>query len=411
MPKLIVERLKIIVGIGYIVGIVALFFYSFTQIDLSLTLSQASWVQQFQKSFQYIGYFQRPLSTYLFIGIILLLYVLYGLLLTYIKRFSKKQLWSIILFSAILLGFAYNAFSYDLFNYIFDAKIITYYGQNPYEHKALDYAQDGEPMLSFMRWTHRVYPYGPVWLGITVPLSFLGMQYFLLTFFLFKALMVASFLGTVWYIGKILQKTYPDYEKLGMAFFALNPFVLIESLVSAHIDIVMMLFMMLGMYLLVQKKYIMTFAVFVLTYGIKFASPELSFTLHLLIILGLAFGLFIFSKIQKKFAWDSWFIMIGCLMIIPVIFASVRTNFQPWYLLSLLPFAALASRKIYIVVPVLIMSFFALLEYIPYLYFGNWDAPIPSYLLWIRVSGMVLAGLAGVIFLVQKRKNGTMRSL
>lgn len=409
MPKFTVASSW--VTIGYVLGIVALFFYSFTQIDLSLTLSQASWVQQFQKSFQYIGYFQRPLSTYLFIGIILLLYVLYGLLLTQIKRFSKKQLWGLILFSAILLGFAYNAFSYDLFNYIFDAKIITYYGQNPYEHKALDYAQDGEPMLSFMRWTHRVYPYGPVWLGITVPLSFLGMQYFLLTFFLFKALMVTSFLGTVWYIGKILQKTYPDYEKLGIAFFALNPFVLIESVISAHIDIVMMLFMMLGIYLLVQKRYIMTFVILVFTYGIKFASPEFSIMIHLLVILGLAFGLFVFSKIQKKLAWDSWFIMIGCLMIIPVILASVRTNFQPWYLLSLLPFAALASKKIYIVVPVLIMSFFALLEYIPYLYFGNWDAPIPSYLLWIRVSGMVLAGGAGVIFLVQKRKNGTMRSL
>jgi len=397
--------------VGYVLGIGALFLYSFTQIDLSLTLSQASWVQQFQKSFQYIGYFERPLSTYLFVGIVALLYCLYGLLLVYIKRFSKKQLWGLILFSSILLGFAYNAFSYDLFNYIFDAKIITYYGQNPYEHKALDYAQDGEPMLSFMRWTHRVYPYGPVWLGITVPLSFLGMQYFLLTFFLFKALMVASFLGTVWYIGKILQKTYPDYEKLGIAFFALNPFVLIESVVSAHIDIVMMLFMMLGMYLLVQKKYIMTFVILVFTYGIKFASPEFPLALHFLIMLGLAFGLFVFSKIQKKLAWDSWFIMIGCLMIIPVILASVRTNFQPWYLLSLLPFAALASKKIYIVVPVLIISFFALLEYIPYLYFGNWDAPIPSYLFWIRVSGMVLAGLAGVIFLVQKRKNGTMRSL
>ena len=223
----------------YVLGIIALFFYSFTQVDLSLTLSKASWIQDFQKVFQYIGYFNRPLSTYLFIGIVIFLFASYFLIIKNIERFSKKQIWSLIMVSAVVLGISYNAFSYDLFNYIFDAKIFTHYGQNPYEYKALDFAAVQEPMLSFMRWTHRTYPYGPVWLGITIPISYLGMNYFLVTFFLFKTLMVSAFIATVWLIKKIVSDTKTTDELQAIALFALNPFVLIESVVSAHVDIVM----------------------------------------------------------------------------------------------------------------------------------------------------------------------------
>ena len=184
-------------SIGYLIVIIGLFLYSFTQVDLSLTLSRWSVWQVIQKYFQHIGYFQRPLSAFIYVAIILLLYIFYFFFLTkaYSHKISKRQIWFLITSVSIILAFSYNAFSYDLFNYIFDAKIITYYHQSPYIHKALDYL--GDPMLSFMHWTHRAYPYGPIWLLLTVPLSFLGFKIFLLTFFLFKFLMAISFVGTV----------------------------------------------------------------------------------------------------------------------------------------------------------------------------------------------------------------------
>jgi hypothetical protein len=402
---------KKILTFFYLLGIVGLFLYSFTQIDLSLTLSRASWVQQFEKSFQYIGYFNRPLSTYLFVGTLLVLYFFYTQLLISLKTFSYKKVWILVIVSGVLLSVAYNAFSYDLFNYIFDAKIITHYHQNPYEHKALDYP--AEPMLSFMHWTHRVYPYGPVWLGLTIPLSYLGRNYFLVTFFLFKFLMLGAFFATVWLIGKILEITDPTYKKLGIAFFGLNPFVLIESLVSAHVDIVMMFFIMCGMYFLIKKNYMLTFLLLVLGYGIKFASAAYTLPIHVGVIISFALGLFIFSKIQKKLSWETVFILCGCLMILPVILASVRTNFQPWYLLSILPFAALVCKKYYIFLPTVLMSFFVLLEYMPYLFLGNWDPPVPDYLVWIRITGISIALLTAIawFFLVKKGKNDTIISL
>ena len=378
--------------IGYLVAVVGLFLYSFTQIDLGLTLSEVSIWQTAEKFFKNIGYFQRPLSSFLFVGIVLFLFVFYSLILhaVYKKKISKKTIWFLIIAVAILLTFSYNAFSYDIFNYIFDAKIVTYYHQNPYLYKALDFP--GDPMLSFMHWTHRLYPYGPVWLGLTIPLS-VGLKFFLPTFFLFKALMSLSFLGTAFLIGKILKKASSENEVFGIAFFALNPLVIMESLVSAHNDIVMMFFAMVGIYLLMNKKYIRSLILLFLSIGVKFASA---------FILPIYLLVYFLEKKKKKVNWEFLFSLITILMIIPVVLASYRTNFQPWYLLNLLPFAALVSRNYYILIPSIILSLFATFEYLPFLYLGNWDNPFPSILFWMMISSIGLSLLFTIAWSLKK---------
>lgn len=362
--------------------IISLFLYSFTQVDLSLTLSQLSIYQTIEKHFQYIGYFQRPLSTEIFILIITLLFILYLSILSLVRRklISRKQVWLIIIFSSVLLTFSYNAFSYDLFNYIFDAKIVTYYGQNPYLHKALDYS--GEPMLSFMRWTHRVYPYGPVWLGLTVPLSFVGFNIFLPTFFLFKALMSISFVGTCYFIGKILRIISPKDEILGLVFFALNPLVLVESLVSSHNDISMLFFAVYALYLFLTKFYIRAFILLVISIGVKFATG---------FILPVFVGVLVLNKLRRNILTESIILYICTVMVAAVVIASMRTNFQPWYVLYVLPFAALLSQKYYVFIPAIILSFSSLLIYVPFLYLGNWDPPVPAQLFWINCMGIIFS--------------------
>jgi len=368
--------------IGYLFSIVGLFFYSFTQVDLNLTLSRWSVYQVSEKFFQHIGYFQRPLSSFLFIAIVLSLFIFYLLILygVHKKRISKETIWFIIVSATVLLTFSYNAFSYDLFNYIFDAKIFTFYHQNPYLHKALDYASD--PMLSFMHWTHRLFPYGPTWLTLTVPLSYVGLQFFLPTFFLFKILMSISFLGTVFFIGKIMKKVSLNDEVFGIAFFALNPLVVIESLVSSHNDIVMMFFAIWALYLLMSQKYTRSIILFILSIGVKFAT---AFVLPIYILI------LYLQKRKKGLNWQLLFTAMVVAMIIPVILASYRTNFQPWYLLNIFPFAALISRNYYIFIPSVILSLITTFEYLPFLYLGNWDSPVPSILFWTIISSIILS--------------------
>ena len=132
----------------WVFGSVLLFLYSFTQVDLSLTLSRASIFQTIEKSFQYVGWFNRPLSTYLYIGVFVILFALYlwTLILVSKKKLNRKTVWIGIIVITGILTLSYNAFSYDLFNYIFDAKIVTHYHLNPYIHKALDFS--GDPILS-----------------------------------------------------------------------------------------------------------------------------------------------------------------------------------------------------------------------------------------------------------------------
>lgn len=379
----------------YIITILALFFYSYTQVDLSLTLSRISVWQVIEKSFQYIGYFQRPVSTYLYAGILAALFScsIFFMILTKRQKLQRKTVWGLLLFTAVLLTFSYNAFSYDLFNYIFDAKIITHYFQNPYVHMALDFPKD--PMLSFMHWTQRTYPYGPVWLAVTVPLSFVGLQYFLPTFYLFKLLASVSYLVTAWVIEKILDKTDDKESLFGLSLFAFSPLVIIEGLVSAHNDMVMVEFSSLALLAFVNRKSIRSFLLLFLSIGVKFATAVL---LPLWII-----GFFV----KKKGDVQQLALISFVLLIIPVIFASIRTNFQPWYLLFLFPFAALYPKRIALIAGFSIFSFTALFQYIPFLFTGNWDPPIPgilSIMLWSGLGFSCATSLVIGLFRIAKRK-------
>lgn len=347
--------------ITWILFSIFLFFYSFTQVDLSLTLSRASVLQTIQKSFQYIGYYNRPLSTYIYIGIILFGFGLYVFTLKKIleKKLSRKDLWIIIFMVSGILVFSYNAFSYDLFNYIFDAKILTRYHLNPYQYKALDFPSD--PMLSFMRWTHRVYPYGPFWIVLTAPLSLVGLGYFLPTFYLFKMLMFTSFLGAAYFIEKIAFKLKIKNTLLPLALFSLNPFILVESIISAHNDIVMMFFAVVALYFLIQKRLIFSITFLIISIAIKFAT--------LFLVPSFLYVLYKYYK-REEINWNLFFMIAVVGMMGAVMAASLRTNFQPWYLLYLIP-AVLLSRYVYIRFSIVSLMVLSLGQYVPVLYEGS----------------------------------------
>jgi len=374
------SKIKLL-GTFYILTTVFLFLYSFTQVDLNLTLSQFSLWQIAQKFFQQIGYFNRSLSTSFYIIIVSLLFGFYFFFLSLASKnkISKKRVWLLTIISAIILSFSYNAFSYDVFNYMFDAKIITHYGQNPYLHKALDFSKD--PMLNFMRWTHRTYPYGPIWLILTVPLSFIGFNFFLPTFFLFKFLSSLSFLGIAYFTSKILKKISPKNELFGLALFVFNPLIIIEGLVSSHNDLPMIFFAVLSLYLLIEKKYFVSLLSLFFSIGIKFATV-------------LLLPIFLYSLLKRKenqIDWAKVLNYIVPLMTISLVLVIMRTNFQPWYLLYIVAFAPFLKDRYYALIVSTVFPFFALLEYVPFLYKGDWNQPVPNILFLLTALGAFLS--------------------
>jgi hypothetical protein len=378
-----------------IISSLALFLYSYTQIDLGLVITRIPALYAIEKKFQYIGYFDRPLSAIIFVCLTIIFVLLYFFLMLLVqkKKISNATVWSIIGVVTIFLTFSYTAFSYDLFNYMFDAKILTHYHQNPYLHKALDYP--GEPMLGFMHWTHRNYPYGPMWLVLTVPLSFIGVNVFIITFFLFKILMSASFLILLYYLYQLLKKNNEKTATENIILFALNPLVLYETMISAHNDIVMMAFAIVALFFLLQKKYWFGFLLLFISIGIKFATIALLPVFLLILLL---------QKQKKLIPTDKIFLLCFAIMLIPLFFVTNRTNFQTWYLLYVLPFVPLITQK-YIRYISIIISIGVVFFYTSFLATGDWHSnwyTMPErFMLWMITAGCALGSLYAMYTIIK----------
>lgn len=385
---------KLFVGF-YIFVILCLFLYSFTQIDLGLTVTRFAGVAQIQRAFQWVGFFNRPLSTWLDVLITLALFKFYIFFILFARKkiLTSRTFWIIVFILTGILALSYTAYSYDIFNYIFDAKIFTHYGANPYLHKALDYP--GDPMLSFMHWTHRTYPYGPIWLGLTIPLSYLGLNFFVPTYFLFKVLAAASYIGCIWLIGKIMRQVEPSKELLAQVIFAFNPLVIIEVLISGHNDITMMFFALASLLYLIRKQYALALILLILSIGIKFATGFL-LPMYLMI--------YFFERKKVMVPWMTVFMTIVVAMLLAVVAATLRTNLQPWYILYALPFAALLGDTLFILVPTVLISAVLLANYLPFFYTGNWNPPIPGELLILNLCGVAISLIVAIILATKKKK-------
>lgn len=343
--------------ISYGVAAFLLFLYSFTQIDLNMTLSRVGLLQTVQKVFQDIGYYQRPVSMWLYLGLLVILFVLYEKVLARIRdgKINEKQFWQIIGMTSIILLFSYPAFSYDMFNYMFTAKTIAVYHKNPYEVIPLQFA-DIDVWTNFMRWTHLPSAYTPFWIALTVPAYLLGFGFLLTTMWSIKFLVAVFHIATVVGIGKILEKVEPKYKILGMAIFAFNPLIIIEDLVSSHNDVVMMALAIWAIVFFLEKKKLASWFVLSLSVAAKLMTAAL-----------IPVWFFIGKKDVRN--WMLIFMMGG-------FFGAVATReVLPWYWVWILPFIALLPSNTTITSISTAVSLGLLLRYAPFLYYGSWDPP------------------------------------
>src|SRR3972149_9460018 len=182
MPKKIYSVNFCLTAIAFIL----LTLYSFSQIDLNLTLSGYLYYQKFQNMMIGLGYYRRPLSAAIYLILLVLIFLTYLKWLKLIRKYkiSRNQLKWLLLIIVLAGIFSYPAFSHDIFNYMFDARLVTKYQVSPWHYKALDFPAD--TWTRFMRWTHRPSVYPPIWIGLSLAPSLLGVGKFTLTLLLFK---------------------------------------------------------------------------------------------------------------------------------------------------------------------------------------------------------------------------------
>ncbi len=355
----------------YCIVSVVLFLYSYTQVDLNLTLSRMSAWQTIQKSFQYVGYFQRPLSTGLYLGILASLFLLYITALRMIRRgtISESQLWKIVLGVSGILVLSYPAFSADMFNYMFTAKTVLVYHKNPYVVLPIQFS-GVEPWIMFMRWIHLPSAYTPIWIALTLVPYLLGFGYFLLIMWNMKLLVAGFYFATIWGVGKILERVEGKNKTLGMAILGLNPLIIIESLVSAHNDIAMMALAVFAMYFFILHKRFSAWVLLALSAAMKLI------TVFLVPVFFLGF--------RRTVALAA--ITVGLIMVL----LQPNREFLPWYFVWIVPFVALLPNKPILTVTASGFSLGLLLRYAPYLYLGHWNAPVPEIKWWVTVTTPLL---------------------
>ncbi|OGD95775.1 hypothetical protein A3A48_04070 [Candidatus Curtissbacteria bacterium RIFCSPLOWO2_01_FULL_37_9] len=375
-----------------------LLLFSYSYVDLNLTVSQNPQVLFFINMMQKLGYFYRPQATLIYIILIIFTFsfFIFNLWLFYRNNVGLKYLKISAIVNTLILIFAYPFLSSDLFNYLFDAKIILNYHLNPYTHKPLDFP--GDEWLRFMRWTHRYSPYGPLWLGISFITALFGFGKFILNFLAFKIFIGLFHLINTYLIFKILHKTKPKSVLFGTAFYALNPLFLIEGVANAHNDIVLTAFILASIYSIIIGRNLLSFLLLLAASLVKYI-PILNlpwliwFSLNTLWMIpeesqksknSLIKNILNLTGMCNKNKIQTFIILnLLTLSVFTYLFSSFRitvpfvssgatqVQFQPWYLFWTLPLIALLGR-IDIVIIAITTTLGASLRYTPFLYYGDW---------------------------------------
>lgn len=329
--------------------------YSYALVDPNLTLINNFYWVKFREVALQLGYYERNSSWFIYLTLIILLFIFSYFL---VRKYKTIDPFKVALIVSGILLFSYPFLSHDFFNYIFDAKIFTYYHQNPYLKTPLDFPKD--EWLRFMHWVHRSYPYGPTFLPLTIIPSFFAAGKFILNYIFFKILFVWSYLMGVFYLQKI--------EKKSAIIFATHPLIIIEGLVNAHNDLIGVSLAIAGFYYLYEKKEWIGRILMLISGGIKY----------------ITIPLVIWQK--KKRHWLNYLaiaVVIGM-----IIYLSFFREIQPWYFLTLFVFLPIYPR---IIDKIQIFLFGLLMSYYPFIRLGAWDSDEKIALKhWIIISSVIL---------------------
>ena len=326
---------------------------------------------------------ERGVVSLIYILLILIFFVFYYFLYS---RVTIKNLKKIILISVIFLFFSYPAvLSYDIFNYITTAKVTYFYLENPYIIYPIEFI--GEPYLEFTRAANKTALYGPFWIMLSGIPFISGFGNFILTLFNFKLLSFSFYLGISYLIFKLTK----DPKKV--AFFALNPLVLIETVVSGHNDVVMMFFALFSLYFLKKNKYAFSVIFMVFSILIKLAT----------VFLTPVFIYYFYMKLKKKrIDWDKIFMLSATSMLAIFFLSPLREEIYPWYGIWFLTFAALIPKYKILRVFSVLLSFVLLLRYIPFMYLGTYFGPTPG--IKILVTFIPIAVLIIAYLIIRKER-------
>lgn len=328
----------------------SLFLYSFVLIDPNITFFNSPIWSHFLETVLQIGYYQRSLSWWIYFTLVGVITIFH---LYFIRQYKEYSPLRIGLMIAVILCLSYPFLSHDFLKYMFDAKILTYYHQNPYLKRPIDFSYD--PWLRFLQWIEQPFRYGPVFLVIIAIPSFLAMGKFLLSFVFLKMTFMIFYLLAVFSLQKM--------NKRWAFIFATHPLLIVDGLINGHNDLISVSFLIFGIYFLSNRK-ILPRIFYLLSFGIKYLSlPVILITRNK-------------NSLLNKLIFLS-LLILPYLLLNQYLGNKFAAEIQTWYFIILLGFVPFFEGLI----NKLLITFIGLLLcYYPYIYLGK----------WIQINGFAL---------------------
>ena len=354
-------NMNTVYSIFYAIIVVLFIIFSYGFVDLNLTLSDNAAYAAIAQPLSALVFQNRQFATIIYATF---LAALFGLYLHIV--WGKPDLWQSrsktllkpllsIVFSLFL---AYPAVSYDVFNYISTAKVAFAHRENPYLTMPIEIPH--EPFNSFTRAANKTALYGPVWILLTAVPWVVSGGHIWRAILSFKLLMGVVYLL---YIYLIYIKTKSLRNVL---FFALNPLIIIEVLVSGHNDLVMMLLAISGFFLWKSSSMlpkVLGAVLFISSWFIKGSTVLLTPLL------------FLTNLTNEKLLKIAYWVML----ILFIVATPLREELYPWYavwFISIISMLPITSNGILFGFTVA-LSIGLELRHLPYMWMGYYEGPGP----------------------------------
>lgn len=207
-----------------------------------------------------------------------ILFALFGLAWREARQLhDRATLWLILAFGgifALTTIFVYPITAIDVFNYIAESLVLVDHHANPLVVSLTQYPHDPLVRLT-VGWG--IYPasYGPLGILVDALPTLLADRNVLVTLLLMKSIFSLSILVSSWIVYKILLRLAPDFALAGALALAWNPYVLLEFSANSHNDMLMVFFILLALWALVEKRPLLAFALITASALTKYASLPL----------------------------------------------------------------------------------------------------------------------------------------
>lgn len=399
-----IKRVYWLVGV-YLIALIAYAVFSYSLTAPNLILSSSSLFWDFQTWMWKTFFNDRQLLSTMYVGLMIVLFSIYSLIVKNIKtiEISKKVVVSTVIACALPLLVANNALSYDVFNYIFNAKMVSVYQANPHLQVALDFAYDD--WTRFMHNTHTPAPYGYGWTALSlIPFS-LGMGKFTLTWLLFR---LFSFVSLLLLLRVLLTYT-PTKQRWWIMAILLNPLVLIEIITNTHNDLWMMTPAVLSLSMVSRqtaswKHVIPSLMLLVASITIKLATVVL--LPMWLVLTWQRVGGWVPSFARSFLAWiNKQWALLAAVAMFSLLLTNRSQQFHPWYLTWVLAWIPLMSATV-LQWSFLLLSASSMMRYLPYLAKGEYTPEILAQQKMITWLPWLFGTLCLVVWHMVKAKHG-----